>query len=432
MAPPAPPEAARAERTVEEFLCLGPWTLGAPLSVGSCGVVFEATRVGDGGPPVALHVPFARLQSDATFREAYLQDAAASMSFQLPGLCPTLDGGSNGVVWRVMPLIEGWSLGALITRARGRGQGLSFAFALSVCEEVGDTLAGLAEARSAHGRLSPSRVLITPDGGVVLCGWTTPNLGPRPSALLNNPTAMAELAPERLDGLNASAATDVYHLALLLVTVLSRGNPLQRVSAERVQRAILSEELALPESLSGPLCAIVERSLRRDHGERPTLNELRAALRAAASDLPPFGPAERLTELQSLTQGLSAPSSPAARAAAESEAVALLELLRGPAGQVPVTLLSAGPKPGAAGAVTAVNAVNAVAPAPEVTPPPVVRPSFVIAAALIILLSMGVGALMSHQLQRAPETPAAQVVAPPPAEPPAEPPVEVAAPAEPP
>ena len=345
MAPTASYEVARPERAADDALRLGPWTLGAPLNLGSCGVVFEATQDGLVGPPVAVHVPFARLQADAAFREEYLSETASGMAVKVDGLCQIIDGGNNGVVWRVMALCEGWSFATLITRARGRGQPLSPCLAIGVCEEIGETLAVLAASGRVHGRLSPSRVLITPSGEVALCGWTTPNLGPRPSALLNNPTAMAELAPERLDGLNASPATDVYHLALLLVTLLSRGNPFQRVSAERVQRAILSEELSLPETLPASLCTIVERCLRRSTLERPTLEELGMALRAAAAELPPVGPAERVAELQSLTQGLSAQGNPSARAAAESETVALIELLRGPAGSTPVTLLSAAPRP---------------------------------------------------------------------------------------
>jgi hypothetical protein len=166
MAIPALQEAARPERAVSDPLRLGPWTLGAPLHLGACGVVFEARGEGQDSPLVAVHVPFARLQADATFREEYLAETTSGMAVQLPGLCQILDGGTNGVVWRVMAHVEGSHLAALITRARGRGQTLSPGLAIGVCEALGETLSALAASGRVHGRLSPSRAVITYTGEV--------------------------------------------------------------------------------------------------------------------------------------------------------------------------------------------------------------------------------------------------------------------------
>ncbi|MBK9646012.1 MAG: hypothetical protein IPO67_12815 [Deltaproteobacteria bacterium] len=87
MAPTASHEVARPERAADDALRLGPWTLGAPLNLGACGVVFEATQEGLDGPPVAVHVPFARLQADAAFREEYLGETASGMAVKVSMAC---------------------------------------------------------------------------------------------------------------------------------------------------------------------------------------------------------------------------------------------------------------------------------------------------------------------------------------------------------
>lgn len=100
---------------------LGEYELREHLAAGEAGVVFDAVRDPDSDTPqiVALHVPFVRYQQDDAFQDAWLERTGRLRRLLHPQLVAVRDGGLDGVVWRVMERVGGWSLAAVRIGDRG-------------------------------------------------------------------------------------------------------------------------------------------------------------------------------------------------------------------------------------------------------------------------------------------------------------------------
>jgi eukaryotic-like serine/threonine-protein kinase len=92
----------------------------------------------------------------------------------------------------------------------------------------------------------------------------------------------AYVAPERLDGMPAEPATDVYGVGVLLFEMVTGDPPYPVETWEELAAARASGPSELPESLPADFRDVVNRCLDADPAKRPTAARLRADLLAVA------------------------------------------------------------------------------------------------------------------------------------------------------
>jgi eukaryotic-like serine/threonine-protein kinase len=99
---------------------------------------------------------------------------------------------------------------------------------------------------------------------------------------------LAYMAPEQAEGARASAASDVYSLALTLYEAWTGTNPVRAggpaATARRLGRPLPSLS-GMRRDLPLPLCDAIDDALEIDPGRRPNPRQLRADLTAAESEL---------------------------------------------------------------------------------------------------------------------------------------------------
>ena len=305
-------------------LHLGPFELREHLAMGSVGVIFEALQTIEGEDPmvVSLHIPFVRHQQDASFQEDYLATTAALRSIQHPNLVSVMDAGCDGVVWRVMERLGGWTMANVQRRARARATEVPPGGVVHVLRAAAEGLCALHRSGRVHGRITANRILALPSGNIKVSGWMSPELAETPAHLTNNSVALADLAPEQLMGMPVDARTDVYRLALMGAALLCGGNPLLRLTSEQVRGAVLSEAPLLPESTPAPLRDLLRRALDKRPENRPqTMQAFLTALECLPTA--PLSQAEWRIWLSSLFQGISILAAAGRQSEALNEAAAL-------------------------------------------------------------------------------------------------------------
>lgn len=123
-----------------------------------------------------------------------------------------------------------------------------------------------------HGNLKPGNVLVRADGTPVLTDWGMADAEPAAAGAQGDPTALACVAPERLAGEEARAASDVYALGALLFRVLTGSVPFGGATVHDVVQAQLHDDPPLPSAANpavpDPLQRICLKALEKNPTER--------------------------------------------------------------------------------------------------------------------------------------------------------------------
>ncbi|HSG40470.1 MAG TPA: protein kinase [Thermoanaerobaculia bacterium] len=381
---------------------------------------------------------------------AFQKLAVTLAGLQHPNLPVVLDFGftTDGSAFLVQEMLEGKTLDTLAGSPPTR--------ALNLVAQALDGLEALASRGLVHHNLSPDNVLVLPDERVKLTGLGAAIFRPRENGRYRAPE-LAEPGP-------ADWRADIFSLALTACTALGATVGFDESPVVQLPLSV-SFELENDEALRQAL----ERSLRRQPGERPTPPQFREALRlalgaaAAAPRQPavpvavappaPAPPPSNVTPFPTPPAPRPVPvpvAAPAPAASASPEAAALLADLD-PLGNAPpaeeeevltavddevLNALLAVPAPpprlpaGAAAAAAQGNVVPfpsgsfpTVAGAPPAAPKPLFRrPAVLVGIAGVLVL----GALAVYWFLSRPE-PQPEVAAPPPPALPAwfnDPPVE--------
>ncbi|MEU8192892.1 protein kinase [Microbispora amethystogenes] len=182
---------------------------------------------------------------------------------------------ADGRPWIVMAHVEGVSLEDQIKEGV-----LAERTAASVARDV---LGGLTAAHAAgvvHRDVKPANILISRAGRVVLVDFGiaqisgTSGLTAR-SRLLGTPEFMA---PERIKGEAASAASDLWSLGVTLFWAVEGRSPFRRGNEHATMLAVISDD---PEpTRPGPLSRVVTGLLEKDPARRMTAENADAILRA--------------------------------------------------------------------------------------------------------------------------------------------------------
>lgn len=243
------------------------------LGRGSSGDVFEAVRV-DSSRAV-LKLASDELCDDAEFVRRFLEAGHKAMTLGSTRVAQVLDVGQReGRPFLAVEYVPNVSLSTLLERRTGEGAPLSVALAVGVAGEIAQTLEHAHRHKGlVHGDLSPSNVLLTPEGQVKLSDFCLADA--LFSAFADMPSLVgkwAHASPERARGEPPTPASDLFSLGILLFELLTGESPVARPNVERTRRALalLDTPPALPGGRAPPQLADVVRSLLEpDPARRP-------------------------------------------------------------------------------------------------------------------------------------------------------------------
>ncbi|MBA3248783.1 MAG: CDGSH iron-sulfur domain-containing protein [Geodermatophilaceae bacterium] len=300
----------------------GRYRLLAPVGRGGVGRVWSA-RDEVLGREVAVQQ--LDLPAIPARRERSLREAHAAARIASPHVARVLDVVEEGdQLWIVMERVPGRSLVDLITE---RGP-LPPADIVRIAQHVLLALTAAVEHDVLHRDVTPSNVLLRPDGSAVLAGFGVPTAegDPRLAASGAVTGSREYVAPERLAGAEANPATDLWSLGCVLYAAAF--GPLQHVEAAAGTRDGMDpDDEALIPAPSETVHATVHGSAGQLGGRLWELARAATELRCQRPDVPGLG--EAATALQDLAVGTVDETSKASRiaelAALQSELVQQIE-----------------------------------------------------------------------------------------------------------
>jgi eukaryotic-like serine/threonine-protein kinase len=237
----------------------GRFSLEERLGEGAAGIVFRA----DGDLALKIIRPERAGHGDALAR--FLREARAAKTVEDRHLVPILEAGEvEGLAYLAMPYMAG---GSLAERLRERGR-LGLDETVDLAAQLGRGLDALHAAGILHRDVKPSNVLLAADGTAALSDFGLARAGDwtrltREGQLLG--TALY-LAPEVIEGREATAAADVYALGCVLYECVAGRPPFEGRDAAEVGFAHLTETPRDPGELGEALLA----ALDKDPAARPT------------------------------------------------------------------------------------------------------------------------------------------------------------------
>ena len=276
---------------------VGRYRLIRPVGRGGMGAVWQAhdTLLGRDVAIKEIWLPSANDEpvdpADPLVRRA-LREAQAAARLRHPSIVTVHDVVTDaGRPWIVMELINGRSLAeairehGLLTERRTAEIGLQVVDALRAAHREG----------IAHRDVKPANILLDDADRVVLTDFGI--------AAIDDATALtatgqmvgspAYLAPERINGLPATAAGDLWALGVTLYTTVTGRSPFQREDTQATFAAILTSR-PTPPAHSGRLWPVIKDLLIKDPARRLSTEQTRKLLAnvVEASAAPqPAGPA---------------------------------------------------------------------------------------------------------------------------------------------
>ncbi|WP_308201253.1 serine/threonine-protein kinase [Paractinoplanes maris] len=176
----------------------------------------------------------------------------------------------------VMELLAGESVAARLDR-----EPIELPEAARIGAAVADALAAAHANGVVHRDIKPGNVMLTPTGVKILDFGISATAGePDDDDTGSTFGTPAYAAPERLDGMPAEPATDVYGLGVLLFEMVTGDPPYPVDTWEELAAARAKGPDVLPEELPEAFRSLVGRCLAEDPAERPGADEIRFDLTA--------------------------------------------------------------------------------------------------------------------------------------------------------
>jgi hypothetical protein len=243
----------------------GRYVLEARIGHGGMATVYRARpRLLDGARALKLLNP--DLAQDPTLRERFLREVKNSRRLTHPNIVEILDHGDSedGVPYMVMELLQGASLAALIEQGR-----VPLWRALPIWIQMTRALARAHDFDVIHRDLKPENVFLLPGDRVKLLDFGIA-LSKQDARL----TSMGEvfgtpqyMAPERIRSADATGASDLYALGILMFEMLAKKLPLEAsdptgwLAAHLKQTPPRVRDLVpdAPESLDGLIAQLLEK-----------------------------------------------------------------------------------------------------------------------------------------------------------------------------
>ncbi|MFA6114523.1 MAG: serine/threonine-protein kinase [Sphingomonas sp.] len=260
---------------------IGGFVIDRLIGRGGMGEVYLAHRAAaDFEQRVALKM----LRAEAAARgDMFARERRLLARLEHRGIARLIDGGiaPDGRAYMAMDYVDG---APISTWCNDHGADLSRRLALfrEVCEAVSYAHANLV----VHRDLTPSNILIDHNGNVRLLDFGIAKLLDETSIMPATTQAMLTpdyAAPEQLDGDDATVATDIYALGVILYELVAGRGPWQREgsSIPAIIRRVLHDDPPLPSKaaarpgapvpaarIAGDLDAIILKAMRREPADR--------------------------------------------------------------------------------------------------------------------------------------------------------------------
>jgi serine/threonine-protein kinase len=232
--------------------------------------------------PVAVKLLARELAHDAHLHERMRREALLAARLSHPNLVAMLDAGEEaGRPFLVMEYVAGETLA---TRLRRDGP-LQPSRVLSIGGDLAAALAHVHELGMVHRDVKPDNVFLTPTGVVKLgdFGIARAIEQPRVTEIGTILGTASYLAPELLSGGDATPASDVFGLGVLLYEAASGELPRHGATVGDLSRADPCPLALIAPELPARLVWLVDRCLVRDPGSRPSAAELATEMQAPAT-----------------------------------------------------------------------------------------------------------------------------------------------------
>jgi eukaryotic-like serine/threonine-protein kinase len=289
-----------------EGVIAGRYELGRDRGSGGMARVVEATdrRL---GRRVALKILDATASDPAT-RERFVREARSAASVSHPNAVTVYDTGEdNGLLYIAMELVDGPTLADLLAE---HGP-LDPAYALTIANEVLGALEVGHVRGLVHRDVKPSNILLAPDGSAKLTDFgIAKNVGAVTAVLTMTGQVIGTpryLSPEQAAGRQATPASDIYAVGLVIYEMLagappfSGDTPLETVLAHQQEPV---PPLTTRPGLSPALAAAVIRALAKAPRDRyPDAAAMRAAITS-----PALASVARTTSMTQRERTLSTPT----------------------------------------------------------------------------------------------------------------------------
>jgi len=272
----------------------GRYALIARIGSGGMADVWKArdTELGRDVALKLLHENFAR---DKEFVERFRREASSAAGLQHPNVVSVFDRGTYEDSYYIsMELVEGSSLRDLIN------QGLSIEEAIEVARQVLAAASFAHKQGLVHRDLKPLNVLIDREGRVRVTDFGIARAGGSEITRTGSVMGTAQyLSPEQAQGMEVTAASDIYSIGVILFEMLTGRVPFDGENPVAIAMKQVGEEPPAPSSINPEvtpaLDAVVLRALAKDPAQRfASAEEMLEALDAAEADpgasLPPITP----------------------------------------------------------------------------------------------------------------------------------------------
>ena len=235
------------------------------------------------GNMVALKLLSSELANDETFRERFVRESRAAAELEHPNIVPVYDAGEvEGRLYLAMKFVEGTDL-AHVLDAEGK---LSADRTVPLLEQLASALDAAHEHGLIHRDVKPANALLDAERLYLTdFGLTRRVDSTRPLTGTGKAVGTAAyLAPEQVRGEEATPATDVYALGVVLYQFLTGRLPYEGSSLAELAVRQQNEKPLPPDTYNSEvpetLGAAVLRALEGDPGRRyASADELAAGLR---------------------------------------------------------------------------------------------------------------------------------------------------------
>ena len=272
---PAPTPVAAGSRLADRYVLLH------PIGTGGMGTVWQAVDdVLD--RQVAVKVLAAALTGDPEFRQRLRREARAAARLDHPHITHVYDYGEvalgdQTVQYLVMELLSGPTLAARLQTGP-----LEMAEAATLGAAVADALATAHRGGVIHRDITPGNVMLTPTGAKLLDFGISTVAGDAPMTAVGRTLGTpAYLAPERIAGRAATAASDIYALAAVLAHAVTGHTVYQGNWSEQAHGHLHGEPMLY--DAPAEMVSLLRACLAKDPQLRPTAAEVAVALRSIST-----------------------------------------------------------------------------------------------------------------------------------------------------